>query len=161
MNAQPGTIRAATPDDVPAMLALAEEQRARYAPYQPKFWRPAANAAEEQRPFFEQLVADPGVLTVVHERDGAVDGYLIAMLVPPPPVYEPGGPTCTIEEFWVADGADWEGAGRAMLEATIGAAQAAGAVQAMVVCAHLDEAKRAMLAGDRFAVASETWVRDI
>jgi hypothetical protein len=47
-----------------------------------------------------------------------------------------------------------------MLEATIAAAQAAGEVQ-VLVGAHLDEAKRAMLFGDQFTIAWEWRVRDV
>jgi hypothetical protein len=65
MNTQSGTVRAATPADVPAMLALAEERRAHYAPYQPIFWRPAPNAAELQGPYFQELVAEAGAVQVV------------------------------------------------------------------------------------------------
>lgn len=39
--------------------------------------------------------------------------------------------------------------------------KARDAVQTVVVCAHLDEAKRVMLAEKGFTIASEWYVRDI
>lgn len=155
---QPGTVREATPNDMPTLLSLAADRCAHFAKYQPVFWRSAPEAAQVQEQFFGQVFADPGVLALVHERDGAVDGFLIAVLMPPPPIYAPGGPLCSIEELWVAGGADWEGAGRALLDAAAQAAKASGAVQIVVVCARLNEGERALLSGSQYGVAAEQWV---
>jgi hypothetical protein len=156
-----GYVRSAAPADVPAMIALAEEKRVQYVAYQPRFHRPAPDAREQQTPFFGQLVADPDVITLVHERDGAVDGFVIAMLIPPPPVYEPGGPTCVIDDFHVAGGQDWAGAGRALLDEAVLDAKARGAVQAIVICGPRDERKRALLSGGGYDVVTEWFLRDI
>jgi GNAT superfamily N-acetyltransferase len=156
-----GVVRSAELRDLAAIAALAEEKRAWYARFQPIFWRPAADARERHTRFLQQLVESGRVIALIHERDGTVDGFVIAQLVPAPPIYDPGGPTCSIDDFWVADGADWEEAGRALLDEAVRQAKARGAVQSIVVCGHLDEAKRAMLAASGFSIASEWYLRDI
>jgi ribosomal protein S18 acetylase RimI-like enzyme len=156
-----GIIRGAEPRDLAAIVALAEEKRAWYERFQPTFWRPAADARERHTRFLQQLVESGRVIALVHERDGLVDGFVIAQLAPAPPIYDPGGPACSIEDFWVAGGTDWEGAGRTLLDEALRQAKARGAVQSIVICGHLDQAKRAMLAASGFAIASEWYVRDI
>jgi GNAT superfamily N-acetyltransferase len=155
------TIRAAQPADVAAMAALSQERRAVYQRYQPIFWRPAEGARQRQEVFFAHLLEQGQVIALVHEQDGAVDGFLIAQLVPAPPVYDPGGLTCLIDDFWVAEGKHWQGIGQTLLDEAIRRARARGAAQAVVVCAHLDQPKRAMLAGAAFSLASEWYVKSL
>ena len=50
--------------------------------------------------------------------------------------------------------------GRELLAAARQAAEERGAVQTVVVCGHRDEAKRRMLAGEGFSLASEWYVRE-
>lgn len=158
---QSGTVREATQDDLPALLQLAEEQRTQFAQYQPQFWRTSPQAGEFQQQLFSQLFSDPGVLALVHERAGTVDGFVIAVLMPPPPMYAPDGPLCSVEELWVAGGKDWDGAGRALLEAATEAGQASGAKHMVVVCAQQNAGERALLSGASYTVVSEQWVVSI
>lgn len=44
-------IRPATADDLDEVLKLAADRRRQYESYQPRFWRPAADAADRQRPY--------------------------------------------------------------------------------------------------------------
>ncbi|WIG59634.1 MAG: hypothetical protein OJF49_002381 [Ktedonobacterales bacterium] len=155
-----GTIRPAVKDDVPAIAALADARRQQYQRYQPRFWRPAADARERHEPFLEQLVTGDRAIVLVHERDHTVDGFVIAQIVPTPPVYDAGGPTCSIDDFWIAADAGWLVAGRALLEAAMTEARTQGAMQTVVVCAYLDEPKRAMLAEIGYTPASIWYVRD-
>lgn len=154
-------VRKATQDDVLAMVELAEQRRVQYQKYQPRFWRNAANSRERHAPFLSKLVQDERVVALVSERNGVVDGFLIATLVPAPPVYNPGGKTCNIDDFCVADGLDWEQSGKSLLAEAMHEMKTRGAVQTVVVCAHLDETKRDMLAKEGFTIASEWYVRDI
>lgn len=154
-------IRKATQQDVPTMVELAEQRRIQYQQYQPTFWRKAADSREKHTPFLSKLVQDERVVALVSERNGVVDGFLIATLVPAPPVYDTGGMTCSIDDFWVADGLDWKQSGKALLDEAMREMKARGAVQTVVVCAHLDESKRVMLAEEGFTIASEWYVRDI
>lgn len=154
-------IRKATLEDVSAMVELAEQRRIQYQQYQPTFWRKAADSREKHTPFLSKLVQDERVVALVSERQGIVDGFLIATLVPAPLVYDTGGMTCSIDDFWVRDGLDWEQSGKVLLDEAMREMKARGAVQTVVVCAHLDESKRVMLAEKGFTIASEWYVRDI
>src|SRR5579862_4336076 len=106
------SIRPARAADVPAMVALSEQKRLQYQEYQPTFWRVAADAREKQTSFFERLVGSEHAIILVHEREGAVDGFVIATLVDAPPVYDPGGRTCMIDDFVVAS-EEWTTTGAA------------------------------------------------
>ncbi|HEX6820253.1 MAG TPA: GNAT family N-acetyltransferase [Ktedonobacterales bacterium] len=161
MSEEPGTLREATPDDVPVLLQLAAQRRAQFAQYEPQFWRAAPQAEEFQQQLFSQLFTESGVLALVHERAGTVDGFLIAVLTPPPPIYAPDGPLCSVEDLWVAGGGDWEGAGRALLEAAMQAGQASGAKHMVVVCAQQNAGQRALLSTSSYAVVAEQWVARI
>lgn len=155
------TVRKATQEDVSAMVELAEQRRVQYQTYQPRFWHKAADSREKHTPFLSKLVQDERVVALVSERNGAIDGFLIATLIPAPPVYDPGGKTCNIDDFCVADELDWQRDGKVLLDEAMREMNARGAVQTVVVCAHLDEAKRTMLAEQGFTIASEWYVRDV
>jgi ribosomal protein S18 acetylase RimI-like enzyme len=152
-------IRRAQEEDVPRLVALSSAKRTLYQAYQPQFWRRAADADERQEPFLKRLIARENVIALVYEQGDTILGFVIAQLVPAPPVYDPGGLTCSIDDFCVEGDADWPGIGRALLEAAIAEAQAHGAAQTVVVCAHLDEPKRAMLSASGFSIASEWYVK--
>jgi GNAT superfamily N-acetyltransferase len=151
-------IRTAGQADVPAMTSLAAIRREEYARYQPLFWRPAAVAPEKHRAFLSRLVASDEVITLVSDEDGELTGFLIATLKPAPPVYDPGGPSCDIDDFVVTPAARWPTTGVRLLRAALAEAGQRGAVQAVVVTAHLDEPKRAALRACGLEVASEWWV---
>ena len=153
------TIRAATADDVEAVVELAAARRVQYEAYQPVFWRPAADAAVRQRPYLADLIVDESVITLVAvDDDEALIGFLIAALAPAPAVYDPGGLTCIVDDFTVASSADWPTVGAGLLRAVRSTAAGRGAAQIVVMTAQLDEAKRADLAASGLSVASEWWV---
>ena len=149
-------VRDATPADVPRMAELAEQKREQYKTHTPVFHRPKAGARQAHEPFLASLVENPERFTLVHEAAGGhVDGFIIAMLVPPPPVYDPGGPSCFVDDFMVESSDLWSSAGRALLERAIAATKERGAVQTVVVCGPQDEPKREMLTSMGHEVASE------
>jgi GNAT superfamily N-acetyltransferase len=150
-------IRAAEAADVDAIATMASERRSQYAQYQPVFWRSAANAEQVQRPYLVQLIDDQNVITLVSEESGTITGFLIAMLGDAPPVYDPGGQTCDIDDFVVAPGR-WATTGVQLLRSAIEHASERGAVQAVVVTAHLDQDKREALRLCGLSIASEWWV---
>jgi GNAT superfamily N-acetyltransferase len=154
-------VRPAAPGDVDAVVRLAAARRAQYETYQPVFWRPAADAAARQRPYLAGLIDDPAVISLVAVTGRDVAGFAIATVAPAPPVYDPGGLTCMLDDFAVADPRDWPTVGVALLRAVSRAAQERGAAQVVVVTAQLDEAKRAVLAASGLSVASEWWVRPL
>ncbi len=152
-------IRKALPADVAAMVNLSEQKRIQYSAYQPHFWSKAPDSWERQAAFLPHLLSRENVIAFVHETDSAVDGFVIASLVPSPPVYA-GGLTCSIDDFCVT-GADWAGTGKALLDAAVQAAKERGAAQCVVVCGHLDQPKREMLSSLGYSIASEWWTRPI
>jgi ribosomal protein S18 acetylase RimI-like enzyme len=151
-------IRKAAADDVAAMAALAEIRREQYARYQPVFWRPAAGALDKHRPYLASLVDNDKVITLVSEEAGQVTGFLIATLTGAPGVYDPGGPTCQIDDFVVEPGTRYQTTGALLLRAGLAEAGRRGAVQAVVVTGHLDQPKREMLRACGLELASEWWV---
>ncbi len=157
-------IRPAADADLEAMVRLASARRAEYAAYQPVFWRSAAGAEHRHWPFLARLVASSDVITLVSEecdnkQRGRLTGFVIATLATAPPVYDPGGLTGFIDDFAVEPGR-WSTTGACLLQAALDAAAERGAVQTIVVTAHLDEAKRAMLQAAGLQLASEWWVAD-
>jgi hypothetical protein len=156
-----GTIRQATKADVPAILDLAEAKREEYQRYQRTFWRRAGDSPEKHRAFLETLVEDDAVLFRVHEAGGVVDGFIVGTLLPAPPVYDPGGPVCLIDDFATRYPGDWAAFGAALLADVTAEAKRRGAVLAAVICGHLDQPKRAMLASAGYGVASEWHTREL
>jgi GNAT superfamily N-acetyltransferase len=151
-------IRAATAPDVAGMAALAAVRREQYARYQPLFWKPAADALDVHRAYFARLTDDDEVITLVSEEAGQLTGFLIATLTDAPPVYDPGGPTCQIDDFMVTPESRWQTTGNQLLRAGLAEARLRGAVQAVVVTGHLDEPKRQLLRACGLEPASEWWV---
>lgn len=155
------TIRKARLIDVPPMVDLSEQKRIEYQRYQPTFWRKAEDSREKQIPFFASLMGSDRAIALVHERGGKIDGFIIALLQPAPPVYDPGGLTCIIDDFIVAEAKDWQTVGKRLLSEVIREAKRRGAVQVVVVCGRYDAPKRIMLASVGCSIASEWWVREI
>ena len=154
-------VRRAVEDDIPQMLELAEERRRLYETYQPAFCRPSPDARSAQRAFFNRLISDArNAIVLVCEDANGFRGFIIATLLEAPPVYDPGGRTCMIDDFAVAEN-DWNDAGRALLREVRRLARAAGAVQAVVVCGHLDMVKRDFLRSEGLSIATEWFVKEL
>lgn len=152
-------IRKASQSDIEVILDLAEARRRQYETYQPVFWRKAPDSREKQTPFLVQTLQRENIIALVHETAGQVDGFLLAALVPSPPVYNPGGPTCSVDDYYVADPALWPTVGAALLEAAAAEARTRGAAQMVVVVANRDLPKRALLGEQEFRIASEWWTK--
>lgn len=149
--------RRASADDLEDLLGLAEQRRQQYQRYQPQFWRPAEDAVQQQRGFFRSLLNDDQVFVLLAELKSELRGFIIARTVSAPPVYNPGGFTCLVDDFAVLDPADWPKVGLALLEAARNWGADNGAVQLVVVTAHLDDSKRAALQAAQLTLASEWW----
>lgn len=154
----PATIRLAVAGDLDGMLRLAEARRTQYATYQPIFWRPAADAVDRQRPHLAKLIEDGAVITLVADTHHGIAGFVIATIVSAPPVYDPGGPTCVVDDFTVDNDPDWSTVGADLLRAVRHIAQQKGAEQVVVVCGYLDVPKRMALQASGLSIASEWWV---
>lgn len=156
VDAEP-TIRAATGEDLEAILAIADASRRTYATYQPQFWRPAEDAVARQRPYLDALLHDETAITLVAVNRHTLTGFAIGAVAPAPPVYDPGGPTCLLDDSAVADPADWSTTGAALLRAVRRIARQRGAAQIVVITGHMDDGERAMLAAAGLSIASEWW----
>jgi hypothetical protein len=96
----------------------------------------------------------------VHQTDRRIDGFLTGQLVPPPPVYDPGGLTCVVDDFALERQNDWPTVGYELLAELRKRARDRGAVQIVVVSAPEDEEKGRMLDEAGMTVVSEWRVSD-
>ena len=131
-------IRPARAEDVLGMVALSEQMRLQYQDYQPQFWHKAGDSATTQALFFESQLQQENVLMSVWEQEGRLLGFVAGMLVPAPPVYDPGGLTFLIDDFVVEAEADWITVGRELLAGLESEARARGASQVVVMCGDRD-----------------------
>src|SRR5262245_48106521 len=121
-------IRNATEADIPQMVAIAETKRIEYEGYSPIFWRKAPGSSATQEIFFQRLLTSPDVIALIAEGDNALSGFIISAITVAPPVYNPGGPVCIIDDFAVAKLQDWNSVGAELLAAVEREAKARGAV---------------------------------
>jgi GNAT superfamily N-acetyltransferase len=154
-------IRKATAADIPHMVAIAEVKRVEYEGYSPVFWRKAPDSSPKQELFFQRLLAAADVIALVAETDTSLVGFIIGAVTTAPPVYNPGGPVCIVDDFTVANSTEWGLVGAALLAAVEQEAKAQGAVLSVVVCAQRDQAKRDLLREAGLTVASEWHVKPI
>jgi hypothetical protein len=155
-------IQAAEAADVAAIAELAHARRVEYARAQPQFWNPAAGAAERHQQFLAELIGREDVVSLVAvDIAQELQGYLFATLVPAPPVYDPGGPTGSIDDFAVRQPELWPTVGVELLLAAMSTLRAAGASQVVVVSGQHDDDKRAALTSAGLSVASEWWTRSL
>jgi GNAT superfamily N-acetyltransferase len=157
----PAAIRPAILTDIPSLVSLIERKRIEQEREQPIFWRKAEDSAVKHAGYLHNLLQRDGIFAFVHETAGSIDGFVIGVQMTAPPVYDPGGPTCLIDDFTVADPALWSTVGRTLLEAAQAQARERGMVCMQVICGHYDEPKRSMLAAAGFPVASEWRVRPL
>ncbi len=157
------TMRPATPDDARAVAELMESRRVQYQAFQPTFWRVAPDAVDRHVPFLREVLGSPDTIAIVADRDdGGLAGAVLARIVPSPPVYAPGGPTCVIDDYWLADTSAWQTLGVTLLsEVERVAKEVFAAAQAVVVCAQQDGPKRSMLQAETYSVASEWWTKPL
>jgi hypothetical protein len=154
-------IRQSTKADVPEMVGLSARKRKQYAEYSPVFWRMADGASNLQRAFFDGLVVDPSWICLVHENGNGISGFIIAHVTTAPPVYDPGGKVCIIDDFAVAKPTLWATVGMALQGEAERRAAVAGAVISIIVCGQRDIPKRNALLDSGSELASEWYVRPI
>jgi GNAT superfamily N-acetyltransferase len=154
-------IRDARVSDVESIAALAHVTRLAYAAAQPQFWRPAEHAVNAHTPYLVSLIDDDAVVALVATDVDELTGYLVATMVAPPPVYDPGGPTGMIDDFAVASPELWPTVGAELLEEATDRLRARGAAQLVVVTGHHDSVKREVLLAAGLIVASEWFVHPL
>jgi hypothetical protein len=117
---------------------------------------------DRQRAYFTSILDDDRTLVLTATEDDADwHGFAIGRLVPVPPVYDPGGVSCVVDDFAVTDPDEWLTVGPLLLDALHSWAASCGPAQMIVVNAHLDEPKRAALQSRGLTLASEWWVGSV
>jgi len=117
---------------------------------------------DRQRAYFTSILDDNKTLVLTAADDDAdLRGFAIGRLVPAPPVYDPGGVSCMVDDFGVADPDEWLTIGPLLLDALRSWAASRVAAQMIVVTAHLDESKRTVLQRHGLTLASEWWVGSV
>ena len=139
------------------MVRLIERRRAAYERFEPVFWRRAPGAARRTALFYRLLLLRRSTTALVASDEGGVTGFLIARRTPVPPVYDPGGPTVTVDDFAVGGAEQWGSIGGALLDRLREVARAAGWRQIVVVCGAEDRAKSDLLRAGDLHVVSTWW----
>ena len=148
-------IRPASQPDLAHVTRMTEDRRVQYQEYQPVFWRKAEDSAVLAGDFMAKTLAREDALFLVAESDERILGFLVATEISAPPVYDPGGKVCFIDDFVVDPPELWGTVGRALAEAAFKRAKPMGAAIGNVVCGPRDTSKRATLIGMGFTVAGE------
>ena len=148
--------RAATAADVEACVGIIQGYRQRLAAFEPRFWKPAANAAAMSTAWFGHLFATAPVAIVAEEKD-AVNGFLIATDIAAPPIFDIPGKTALIDDFMIADRARWHDVGAALLDDARRKLATDGYAQIIVVNAAKDVDKTAFLEKADLSIASQWW----
>lgn len=155
------SIRLAHVSDVMEMVALSEQFRLTLQEYQPIFWRKAEASREMQTIYFEKLMDNPEIIVLVAEGSANLEGFLIAMRINAPPVYQPDGSTYLIDDFCVKSIKQWHTVGKALLRSAVQEIQGRDGGQIVVVCPHLLQEKRTLLQHEGLTIASEWYVKTI
>ena len=134
-------IRQADKGDLPTIIALLEAYRGRIERWQPVFWKKAEASAILSDAWFSHLLTLDTTAFFIAEEEGEALGFLIANLIDAPPVYEPGGKTCMIDDYVVAKDEDWPTIGADLLAAAKEWAKQKSAAQVMVVAPSQHPAK--------------------
>ncbi len=140
-------------------MALSAEVRSELAVFDPHFWHPHVTADETQLAWFSHLLRDPGhvVLVADHGDGNELDGFVIGRIVDAPPVYDPGGRSCMVDDFaWRSPGAAQE-----LLAAATAWAIEQDAVTLVVVTAAADKGRRDVLQQAGLHTTSEWWTTSL
>ena len=92
-------IRRVTEADIPRMVTIAEAKRVEYEGYSPVFWRKAPDSSLKQEVFFQRLLTGTDVIALVAETGATLLGFVIGAVTTAPPVYNPGGPVCIVDDL--------------------------------------------------------------
>ena len=154
-------IRKAIPEDVPEIARLSSLKRKQYEQYQPVFHKEAEGAFDKQVLFLKDNISKDHLIVLVHEEGQKINGFIIGALVNAPPVYNPGGKVCLVDDFMVEDPSLWTRVGLSLLNRVTELGKEKGAVLVNVVCGPMDKPKSEMLAKFGFDVATEWHVKSI
>ncbi|OJV16123.1 MAG: hypothetical protein BGO27_02680 [Alphaproteobacteria bacterium 33-17] len=154
------TLRSSIKSDIDNLVTLSKMKRLNYEKAQPIFWRYAGEGGDnKQKEWFTELLEKQDYLMLTAEgKDKEIMGFIIGRLIPAPEVYDPGGLTLMIDDFYVKSETLWKTVGSELLEKIKLEAKSKAAVQILVVCGAHDEPKRKFLIGQKLTIASEWFV---
>ena len=139
-------VRHADIRDLEQALDMADAKRQAVVPYHPIFHRPATNARSMQAPWFRTMIERSDIITLVHEGQDGINGFIAASPLPGSPL------TFSVDDFVVDRPGLWPSVGRALLAAARQEVRQRGAQSWEVNCQPRDESKRRMLVGEGLVV---------
>lgn len=153
--------RPATLGDIGGMVALIEARRERLARYQPVMWARAPHAADASSGWYTILLSQPDTIAMVAHDEAGLAGMAIALLQSPPPVYQPGGPVCFLDDFASVEGPRGDRAALVLLDAITAEGRRRGAALMIAVAAAADETLAGLLRLRGLAPASQWWAKPL
>lgn len=148
MTADPLAVRRLETDDCSWVADLMDERRQHQAPFSPRFWNPAPQAAETHLAFLMWLVMQDDTLALRTD-----EGFIIGTVQ---------GDRVMVDDFAVTADERWATHGRALLSVLADQSTRATSIDHVrVVSARRDEAKRSMLAAAGLQPASRWWVAEL
>jgi GNAT superfamily N-acetyltransferase len=156
-------VRTSQLSDIDAMVSFSKAKRMLYEKAQPQFWKYAGEEGDNaQRQWFKQRLEDKNYVMFTAESDTKeILGFIIGKLILAPEVYNLGGLTLMIDDFCVADEAEWHSIGSKLVQEIKTIAKTKEATQILVVCGAHDHPKRKFLGEQNLSIASEWFVGGI
>ena len=155
-------IRFSQASDIQSIVEMSYQKRLSYEKAQSKFWKYAGDIAElSQAKWFEELLGSNDHIMLTATCHQKIVGFIIGKLMPAPEVYNPGGLTLMIDDFCVADEAEWHSIGSKLVQKIKAIAKLRGAAQVLIVCGSHDGPKCHFLKKMGLTVASEWYVGSI
>ncbi|WP_207760981.1 GNAT family N-acetyltransferase [Holospora curviuscula] len=156
------SIRLSQANDIESIVEMSYQKRRLYEKAQPQFWKYAGDIAElSQAKWFEELLGSNDHIMLTATCHQKIVGFIIGKLMPAPEVYNPGGLTLMIDDFCVANEAEWHSIGSKLVQKIKAIAKLRGAAQVLIVCGSHDGPKCHFLKKMGLTVASEWYVGSI
>jgi len=154
-------VRKAQEEDLDAVVLLASRKRDQYKHFSPVFWNPSKHAEAVQKEFFSKIIKERERFLLVAEEQGKIAGFLFAEIRVPPPVYDPGGKACLVDDFVISGNETWERCGQVLFRKLEAICLEEGVSVLVSVCGRLDEAKKTFLGSTGSSVVSEWFVKEL
>ncbi|MBL9029590.1 MAG: hypothetical protein JNK42_03855 [Caedimonas sp.] len=91
------------------------EKRRLYEQAKPQFWRYAKGAEESQARWLKELLQKNDYTLLVAKSQEKIIGFIIGRVMPTPEVYNPGGLTLMMDDFYLAAPSMWKSTGRQLI----------------------------------------------
>jgi len=154
-----GRVRPVAASDLDRVEDFCQEKFHRYTAYQPLYYNVASDSRAKHLLYLAAQMTAGKQIMLVHENAGRIDGFLMANILAPPPIYDSKLVTCMVDDFVVADPSLWPTTGAALLDEAERLAKSRGAIQTVAVCGHGDESKRQFLASRGLTISAEWYTK--